>query len=157
MCSSDLQWQMVDGAVRFEIWVNGDTEGAKFIYRTDLTSNSFQVVSPLGAGRTYRMWVRAVSSDNRTTAWSDTYVLRVAQAETEEETDRSDGPSDFVTGLVQTDLFMVFGQQPEHSVAPRSIVEREKSPIEPTSSPAVLENQHHERDSVTLRSEEHHV
>ena len=102
-----LQWLAVDGAVRYELWVNGDTEGAKLIHKTDLSTSSFQVVAPFGSSRTYRMWVRAVSGDGRTAFWSDTYVLRVAQAD-EVDDDKAAEPTRWpvqsLAVLVKTEL-----------------------------------------------------
>ena len=76
-----LQWLAVDGAARYELWVNGDVEGAKLIYQTSLTANSFQVSVPFVSGRTYRMWVRAVSISGEAALWSATRVFTVAQTE----------------------------------------------------------------------------
>lgn len=76
-----LQWLAVDGAVRYELWVNGDVEGAKLIHQTSLITNSFQVTAPLGRGRTYRMWVRAVSSSGQTSPWSNVRDFTVAHAD----------------------------------------------------------------------------
>lgn len=76
-----LQWLAVDGAVRYELWVNGDVEGAKLIHQTSLSTNSFQVTAPLASGRTYRMWVRAVSGSGQISAWSNVRVFTVAHAD----------------------------------------------------------------------------
>ncbi|MFN9717853.1 MAG: hypothetical protein ACK58L_04110, partial [Planctomycetota bacterium] len=144
-----LQWQAVEGAVRYELWVNGDTEGAKLIDRKDLTTNSFQVISPFVTGRTYRMWVRAVSSDGRTTAWSDTYVLRLAQMDAEQDSDVSALPSDAVTLVVQAELNEAPAQQAEEHSAPRSTAEPQMIPIELTSSGSEDWIFRHDRGSAT--------
>ena len=145
-----LQWQAVGDAARYELWVNGDSEGGKFIYRTDLTTNSFQVVSPFGTGRTYRMWVRAVSSDGRTALWSDTYVLRVAQIDAEQASDASEPWFHSVTRVLQTNLHNDFRRQAKQYSGLRSKADPQVIPVEITSSNSDHGNYHPEPDSVAV-------
>lgn len=73
-----ITWQAVTGTERYILQVNGNVEGAKLIYRTDLTNNSFQAEQPLVSGRVYRAWVQAVSTTGELGPWSNAWVFTVA-------------------------------------------------------------------------------
>ena len=65
-----FSWQPVDGAVRYELWVDQLTPWKqKVVYQTNLTGTSF-VSSALQAGTNYRTWVRAVSDTGQLSPWS---------------------------------------------------------------------------------------
>ena len=73
-----ITWQAVTGTERYILQVNGNVEGAKLIYRTDLTNNSFQAEQPFVSGRVYRAWVQAVSTTGELGPWSSAWVFTVA-------------------------------------------------------------------------------
>lgn len=73
-----IKWQEVTGTARYILQVNGNVEGAKLIYRTDLTKNYFNVEQPLVSGRVYRAWVQAVSTNGELGPWSSVWVFNVA-------------------------------------------------------------------------------
>ena len=76
-----IEWQAVTGVERYVLQVNGDVEGARFIYETNLTTNSFQVVTSFVSGRTYRAWVQAISTTGEAGPWSSMYVFEVASSD----------------------------------------------------------------------------
>ena len=65
----NFSWQPVDGAVRYELWVDLQNPWTqKIVFQTSLTGTSFVSPSlPVGA---YRTWVRAVSATNQFSPWS---------------------------------------------------------------------------------------
>ena len=77
-----IEWLAVTDADHYVLWVNGDIEGAKLIYETNLTINSFQVVTPFVSGTNkYRVWVQAISTTGEAGPWSSTYVFTVASSD----------------------------------------------------------------------------
>lgn len=64
-----FQWKTVDGAIRYELWVNQVNGQAKYVHVTNLTAPSYTPLSNLQAGL-YRAWVRSVSSTNES-IWSN--------------------------------------------------------------------------------------
>ncbi len=73
-----IDWVPVLGAARYELWVNGDSEGSRIIHETNLTNFWFKVQNPLQSGGTYRVWVRAVSGSGEVAIWSNQYVFTVS-------------------------------------------------------------------------------
>lgn len=76
-----ITWLPVTGAERYSLQVNGDVEGAKLIYETNLTSPQFQVTQPFVSGRGYRAWVRAVSTTGEFGPWTTAYEFDVAASD----------------------------------------------------------------------------
>ncbi len=79
-----LTWTSVANAAEYDLWVNNETTGEKEVIREkSLTTNSFTPSSDLAYG-TYRVWVRGVSSDGQTGAWSDsqTFTLEAPPPDT---------------------------------------------------------------------------
>jgi uncharacterized delta-60 repeat protein len=65
-----ITWSAVDGAARYDLWLDNQTTGAaQVVRRTDLTSASFTPTSALPAGL-YRGWVRAFDAAGNATSWS---------------------------------------------------------------------------------------
>jgi uncharacterized delta-60 repeat protein len=65
-----ITWSAVDGAARYDLWVDNVSTGASQVMRrSDLTTNSATPASPLAAG-VYRVWVRALDAAGNSTAWS---------------------------------------------------------------------------------------
>ena len=73
-----INWQAVDGAVRYELWVTNMSSMVRVIYDTNLTVNSFTPSSALANGD-YRVWVRAVSSTGEFSLWSLAVNFTIAQ------------------------------------------------------------------------------
>lgn len=73
-----FSWKAVEGAVRYELWVDLLGFDEKIIYRTNLTSASFTPTSDLPTGN-YRVWVRAVSSAT-SAPWSTALDFTIADA-----------------------------------------------------------------------------
>ena len=73
-----ISWRPVDGAVRYELWVNRLGVQDKIIYQTNLTTTTFTPTSNLATGN-YRVWVRAVSG-SATAPWSAYVDFMIADA-----------------------------------------------------------------------------
>ncbi|MBL8820773.1 MAG: hypothetical protein JNL58_32425, partial [Planctomyces sp.] len=65
--SLTLNWQAVEGAQKYELWVTQLSTMTRVIYETELTQNSFVTASSMESGA-YRMWVRAVSTSGEMSA-----------------------------------------------------------------------------------------
>jgi uncharacterized delta-60 repeat protein len=65
-----ITWSAVDGAVRYDLWLENQTTGAsQLVRRMDLTTNSLTPTSALPAGL-YRGWIRAFDAAGNATNWS---------------------------------------------------------------------------------------
>lgn len=101
-----IEWVPVLEAARYELWVNGDTEGPRIIHETGLTGTSYKVSSSLGSGQTYRVWVRAVSTAGETAIWSNVHVFTVAARENQA------APVDQFVGALTPELSVVLSEIP---------------------------------------------
>lgn len=63
-----FSWRPVDGAVRYDLWVDQLGEASQVIREQSLTTTSF-VAAALPVGN-YRTWVRAISATNEHSPWS---------------------------------------------------------------------------------------
>jgi hypothetical protein len=79
--STEIKWLAVEWAERYELWVNGEREGAGFINVRDLQQASYVVNVPLRSNTTYRAWVRAVSFWGQVSVWSPTFEIVVAETD----------------------------------------------------------------------------
>jgi hypothetical protein len=68
-----LEWTRIDGAARYEIWVNRSNTRPPYLQDTSI-DNSYTFESRLPEGR-YFIWVRAVSTRGEFSDWSPAYVL----------------------------------------------------------------------------------
>jgi hypothetical protein len=75
-----FSWTSVQGAARYELWVAGLDGSGVVINLTSLTTNSYTPVSSLAA-RTYRIWVRAVSTTNVISEWSAPVDVTITKTE----------------------------------------------------------------------------
>lgn len=73
-----ITWRTVDGAARYELWVDWVGVETGFINRTDLTTTSFVPGLPLSTG-TYRVWVRTVSVSEQFSPWSLSETFTIAK------------------------------------------------------------------------------
>ena len=73
-----ISWRPVDGAVRYELWVDLLGADEKIIYQTNLTAANYTPASNLPTGN-YRVWVRAVGS-SLTAPWSEPADFTIADA-----------------------------------------------------------------------------
>lgn len=71
-----FSWFQVQGAERYELWVNRFGGGVGVINETVLTTAEFRTTS-LSAGN-YRVWVRAVSGSGQYSAWSQAVDFAVS-------------------------------------------------------------------------------
>ncbi|MFN9720825.1 MAG: hypothetical protein ACK58L_19190, partial [Planctomycetota bacterium] len=69
-------WQTVDGAGRYEIWVNNYQNTQRVIYLVDLMTTTFTPTTSLATG-TYRAWVRAISTSGSASPWSTEAIFTV--------------------------------------------------------------------------------
>jgi hypothetical protein len=72
-----ITWTNVIGAARYEIWVSRVDTGVAVIRQSGLTSTSLTPSTDFIAGKTYRIWVRAVSTTGTISAWSQFVDLTV--------------------------------------------------------------------------------
>ncbi|MBX9677937.1 MAG: hypothetical protein K2X38_04170, partial [Gemmataceae bacterium] len=64
-------WSTIAGTSRYDLWVDNLTTGSsQAIRQTNLTTSSFTPATPLAAGSTYRVWVRAFNAQNVASQWS---------------------------------------------------------------------------------------
>jgi hypothetical protein len=97
-------WRAVDGAVRYELFVDHIGVQAGIINETGLTSPEFTPAAPLAAGD-YRVWVRAVSSTAEKSPWSLQVNFSVAASEGFQDRSDDDAPDlEFATMLTSLPL-----------------------------------------------------
>ncbi len=102
-----LQWQTVEGAVRYELWVTQMSNNTRVIFETNLTSTSYVPASNLASGQ-YRMWVRAVSDTGEVSVWS--LALDFTVAATEQKSPDAEGIADaMVLDLLLENIAANFG------------------------------------------------
>ncbi|MFM8474702.1 MAG: ELWxxDGT repeat protein [Planctomycetaceae bacterium] len=68
-----LRWNPVIGAVTYEVWINRiNPNQSQFnvFNAAGITATSFTLQQPLTPGRSYRYWIRAVSSTGKVSPWS---------------------------------------------------------------------------------------
>jgi fibronectin-binding autotransporter adhesin len=71
-------WRTVDGAVRYDLWVDQIGGISQIIREQNLTTPGFTPATALPTGN-YRVWVRAISTTGETSDWSITVNFIVAQ------------------------------------------------------------------------------
>ncbi|MEP3478867.1 MAG: SdrD B-like domain-containing protein [Fuerstiella sp.] len=72
-----FEWTAVEGAERYELWINHVGVSNRVIHETNLQSNSFTAPQDLAVGD-YRIWVRAIASSGVTSAWSAAASLTIS-------------------------------------------------------------------------------
>jgi len=72
-------WREVDGAVRYDLWVDQIGGQNQIIREQNLTGTSFTPGTSLADGN-YRVWVRAISSTNETSDWSLTVTFSIVDS-----------------------------------------------------------------------------
>lgn len=75
----ELTWTTVAGASLYEVWVMDD-RGVTLLRTSTVTESSYTIPAQLQAERTYRTWVRAISSSGQTGAWSAVKHLTLTDA-----------------------------------------------------------------------------
>jgi hypothetical protein len=81
--SPRIEWTRVEDVDYYVLWVNSDTQGAKFIYETGLSAPAYQVPVQLQRGVKYRVWVQAISLTGEVGPWSAAYEFTVASDQAE--------------------------------------------------------------------------
>ena len=82
MARPEFTWTAVEGASRYELWVNNLTTGeSQILRRTKLTANVFQTIDPLATAE-YRVWVRAFTPSDVAGPWSPRVDFRVVAGPT---------------------------------------------------------------------------
>lgn len=80
----NFSWRPVEGAVRYELWVNLLGVQGPIIHETNLTANSYQDNSRNLPSGNYRVWIRAIGSA-ATAAWSQPVDFSIARIEVPNE------------------------------------------------------------------------
>lgn len=83
-----LIWMAFPGAVSYEVWVTRMQPLQFVVSASGVTQTEWSVPIALTPGAPHRFWIRAVTSDNRTTAWSQYLEFTVADAEASGATDQ---------------------------------------------------------------------
>lgn len=65
----EFTWRTVDGAARYDLWVDHIGGQSQIIREQNLNEPRFTALSPLPSGN-YRAWVRAVSTSGEVSPWS---------------------------------------------------------------------------------------
>ncbi|MCA9062517.1 MAG: hypothetical protein KDA96_05645 [Planctomycetaceae bacterium] len=118
-----FSWKPVDGAARYELWVNRVGGPAEVIHETALTATEFVPPSPLEAG-TYRVWVRAISQSSETGPWSLEVQFVVASAEPEQV---GAGDELVISSLASGPLFASYEMTRDKAPARGSVAGRTRS------------------------------
>lgn len=71
-----FEWTAVEGADRYELWVNHVGVSNRVIHETSLQTDSFTSSENLAIG-TYRIWVRAISASGISSVWSAAASLNI--------------------------------------------------------------------------------
>ncbi|MCA9065544.1 MAG: hypothetical protein KDA96_20895, partial [Planctomycetaceae bacterium] len=72
-----ITWTSVAGADHYELWVDQVGGASQVIHQLNLTGTSFTPATPLTAA-TYRIWVRAISTDGETSIWSNMQTFAIS-------------------------------------------------------------------------------
>ncbi len=75
-----FSWKPVDGAARYELWVNNATTTASVVKQMNLTSLTYTPATTLPKGN-YRAWVRAISTTGEVGVWSLEVKFTIAAQE----------------------------------------------------------------------------
>ncbi len=73
-----LTWMAFPNAVSYEVWVTRMQPLQFIVSAANITQTEWSVPVSLLPGTPHRFWIRAVTSDNRTTAWSQYLEFSVA-------------------------------------------------------------------------------
>jgi hypothetical protein len=65
-----ITWRVVDGAARYDLWVDQLGGQSQIIREQNLTTTSFTPTTPLACTGNYRIWVRAISTTDEDSDWS---------------------------------------------------------------------------------------
>ncbi len=73
-----ITWTAVDGAARYDLWVNNLTTGvAQYIRNTNISYKTPYFDTPALPQGSYKVWVRAANGNNELSNWSTPYVFTV--------------------------------------------------------------------------------
>ena len=73
-------WMAFPNAAYYEVWMTRMQPQQFVMSAANITQTEWQVPITLAPGSPYRFWVRAVTNDNRTTAWSQYLEFSVADS-----------------------------------------------------------------------------
>lgn len=72
-----ITWTAIDDAAKYELFVRQTRGGSTQYSVADITDNGFTPITPFDNG-TYRVWVRAFSSNGESSAWSEAREFSVS-------------------------------------------------------------------------------
>ncbi|MEZ6042532.1 MAG: PA14 domain-containing protein [Planctomycetaceae bacterium] len=76
--SPTISWQPVEGAVRYQVWVNDVTTRLDNVApESNVTATSWQISPALTEGHEYRVWVRGIDAAGRPSQWSAMKSFRI--------------------------------------------------------------------------------
>lgn len=108
-----FSWRQVDGAARYELWVDRIGVQTGYINLTNLTATNYTHSAALPAGN-YRTWVRAVSTTSQFSSWSPAVEFTVADAQTSDTPEFGQEP--VITSILSLDRPSVSADRHSRSV-----------------------------------------
>lgn len=73
-----LEWLPVDGAARYELWIDQAGGTRKLVWDDKITQTSFQPTFALPKG-TYSVWLQAITESGERSPWSDRLTVSMTQ------------------------------------------------------------------------------
>lgn len=96
-------WRPVDGAVRYDLFVNHDGGQAQIIRQQNLTGTSYTPITSLPTG-SCRAWIRAVSSSGQVSPWSLEVAFTITAMAPLDHSECPDGIPDVLLGVLTEEL-----------------------------------------------------
>ncbi|MFM7163641.1 MAG: cadherin domain-containing protein [Planctomycetaceae bacterium] len=96
-------WRPVDGAVRYDLWVNQVAGQAQVIRQQNLTGTKYTSVTSLPAGA-YRAWIRAISATGEASPWSLEGAFTIACVAPASQSHSHNSNVDFAFAALTTEL-----------------------------------------------------
>ena len=96
-------WRPVDGAVRYDLWVNQVGGQAQIIRQQNLTGTNYTPITSLPTG-SYRAWIRAVSSTGEVSPWSLEVAFTITAIAPLGDSESSDGIPDVLLAVLPKEL-----------------------------------------------------
>ena len=96
-------WRPVDGAVRYDLWVNQVGGQAQIIRQQNLTGTNYTPITSLPTG-SYRAWIRAVSSTGEVSPWSLQAAFTITAIAPRGDSESPDGMPDVLIAVLTKEL-----------------------------------------------------
>ena len=115
---STFTWRSVDGAARYDLWVNQVGGRAQILRQQNLSGTSYTPADLLPAGG-YRAWIRAISSTGEASPWSLEITFTVTGIVPSDSSTRLVAIPEQSLSILQRELFVDYqGERPSHLASP---------------------------------------